>query len=100
MNSSEKHDDTFGELYTLETVEEITRVSKDRILIYQRYGLISAIQTRPQEEARFDDEAIHKLRRITLLLSEYGVNEKGLRLFFSLSDEVEKLRREIQFYRG
>jgi DNA-binding transcriptional MerR regulator len=98
MNSPEPHD-TSGELYTLETLTRITRISKDRIVIYQQHGLISPVQAPPQGEPRFDDEAIHRLRRISLLLSEYGVNEKGLQVFFSLVDEVDRLRDELRFHR-
>ena len=100
MNSSEHRDDTSSELYSIETIEQITRISKDRILIYQRHGLIAPAQILPQGEARFDDEAIHKLRRISVFLSEYGVSEKGLQMFFSLIDEVERLREELRFRRG
>jgi DNA-binding transcriptional MerR regulator len=100
MKPSDQRDDTSGELYTLETVERITRVSKDRILVYQRHGIITAVSSSPPEGPRFDDEAVHKLRRIAVLLSEYGVNERGVLALASLIDEVERLRRELRFFRG
>jgi DNA-binding transcriptional MerR regulator len=99
MKPSEERDDTSGELYTIETVERITRISKDRILVYHQYGIISAVSSAPPGEPRFDDEAVHKLRRIAVLLSEYGVNEKGVLALSSLLDEVERLREEIRFLR-
>ena len=100
MKPSEERDDTTGELYTIETVERITHISKDRILVYHRYGLITAVSSTPPEEPRFDDEAVHKLRRIAQLLTEYGVNERGVVALASLIDEVERLRREVRFLRG
>ena len=100
MKPSEERDDTSGELYTIETVERITHISRDRILVYQQYGIITAAASVPPEEPCFDDEAVHKLRRIALLLSEYGVNEKGVLALSSLIDEVERLREEIRFLRG
>ncbi|MCE0498668.1 MAG: chaperone modulator CbpM [Methylacidiphilales bacterium] len=100
MKPSKERDDTSGELYTIETVERITHISKDRIMVYQQYGIITAVSPAPPEELRFDEEAIHKLRRIALLLSEYGVNEKGVLALSSLIDEVERLREEIRFLRG
>jgi DNA-binding transcriptional MerR regulator len=99
MKPSDQRDDTSGELYTLETVERITRISKDRILVYQRHGIITAVSSSPPEEPRFDDEAVHRLRRIAVLLSEYGVNERGVLALASLIDEVERLRRELRFLR-
>jgi hypothetical protein len=92
-------DDTSSELYTLETVERITRISKDRILVYYRYGIVKAAATEPPDDPRFDDEAVHKLRRIAVLLTEYGVNEKGVLALSSLLDEVERLREELRFLR-
>jgi DNA-binding transcriptional MerR regulator len=97
MKSSKKRPGALSDLYTIETVERITRVSKDRILVYQRHGIISAVSLRG--EPRFDDAAVHKLRRIALLLSEYGVNEKGVLALSSLLDEVERLREEVRFLR-
>ena len=100
MKPSKERDDTSGEFYTIETVERITRISRDRIMIYHRYGIISAVSTAPPDEPRFDDEAVHKLRRIAVLLAEYGVNEKGALALSSLLDEVERLREEVRFLRG
>ena len=97
-NPSEHRDDTTGELYTIETVERITHISRDRILIFQQRGIIRAA-TASAGEPRFDDATIHRLRRLSLLLSEYNLNEKGLQHFAALLDEVERLREEIRFLR-
>jgi len=107
MSESEdnlSHPDELGEsgsntVYTIETVEKITHISRDRIVLYYRYGLVSPVKTAEEEELTFDDEAIHKLRRIAFLLSEYGINQEGLRVFSSLMSEVEKLREEVRFLR-
>ncbi len=94
MNESEPN-----AIYTLETVERITHISKDRIVLYYRHGLVSPIQAGGETDLVFDDEAIHKLRRIAFLLSEYGINQDGLRAFSSLLNEVERLREEVRFLR-
>lgn len=96
---SAPQDNPSGELYTIETVEQITHISRDRILFYQQRGLITAVPSEKPEETRFDDDAILQLRRIALLLSEYGVNEKGVQAFASLFNEVERLREEVRFLR-
>ena len=96
-NSSESHDALSGELYSIETVERITHISRDRILIFEQRGLIRPAAK--EGEARFDDAAILRLRRLALLLSEYGLNDRGLQHVVELLDEVERLREEIRFLR-
>jgi DNA-binding transcriptional MerR regulator len=102
--SEDLHDssiETFsaGSIYTLETVEKITRISRDRIVIYYQSGLVAPVKRDERDNLFFDDEAIHKLRRIAFLLSEYGVNPDGLKKFFALIDELERLREEVRFLR-
>jgi DNA-binding transcriptional MerR regulator len=85
-------------IYTIEKVEKITRISKDQIVLYYQHGLVSPVRA-TKREILFDEEAIHKLRQISFLLSEYGINHQGLRQFVSLMDEVERLRTEVRFLR-
>jgi DNA-binding transcriptional MerR regulator len=99
MPSPQEHEDTFGELYTIEVVERITHISRDRIVQYHRMGLISATGAAAPEELRFDDATVHRLRRLSRLLNDYNLNEQGLRAFTSLMDEVERLREELRFRR-
>jgi len=98
MNSSPHPADTGGEVYSLEMVERITHLSRDRIVLYQRYGLVEPVQA--EGGVYFDDRAVLRLRRIAFLLAEYGVNEAGARHFTALLDEVERLREELRFLRG
>jgi DNA-binding transcriptional MerR regulator len=98
MSASTNPADSGGEVYSIETVEQITHLTRDRIVLYQRYGLVSPV---PAEQGLcFDDRALLRLRRIAFLLSEYQLNEAGLRHFASLLDEVERLRGEVRFLRG
>ncbi len=102
MSKSEEHSsDVFesGSVYTLETVEKITHISRDRIVLYYQYGLVSPVAAADTPDPVFDDEAIHKLRRIAYLLAHYDVNSDGLRLLSSLLNEVERLREEVRFLR-
>jgi len=85
-------------IYTIETVERITHISRDRIVLYYQHGLVSPVQA-TAKEILFDEEAIHRLCRIAFVLSEYGINHQGLREFVSLMDEVEQLREEVRFLR-
>ena len=88
-----------GSVYTLETVEKITHISRDRIVLYSEYGLVTPVATSDPAGLVFDDEAIHQLRRIAYLLAEYDINSDGLRMFSALLNEVERLRREVRFLR-
>lgn len=88
-----------GTVYTIERVERITRISRDRIILYYRSGLVTTIKVSGKADLLFDDEAIHKLRRIAFLLSEYGINHDGLKMVTALMDEVERLRKELRFLR-
>jgi DNA-binding transcriptional MerR regulator len=99
MSESDTPSNSSGTVYTIETVERITRISRDQIVLYYEYGLVSTIQLPDKTELLFDDEAIHKLRRIAFLLSEYGINHDGLKMVTALMDEVERLREELRFLR-
>lgn len=85
-------------LYSIEMVEQITHLERERIVLYQHYGLVRAV---PEGGAlQFDEAAVLRLRRLAFLLSEYQLNEAGLRHFAALLDEVERLREEVRFLRG
>ena len=99
MSQSETPFNSSGAVYTIETVERITRISRDEIVLYYQYGLVSTIQLPEKAELLFDDEAIHRLRRIAFLLSEYGINHDGLKMVTALMDEVERLREKVRFLR-
>jgi hypothetical protein len=91
---------TTVELYSLETVEQITRISRSQIILYREYGLVTGVARETPPGVWFDDEAIHRLRRLAFLAAEYGVNENGLRTFAALLAELERLREEVRFLRG
>ena len=100
MSESEAPSHSSETVYTLETVERITHITRDRIVFYYRHGLVSTIrESADQAGLLFDDEAIHRLRRIAFLLSEYGINHDGLKMVTALMDEVERLREEVRFLR-
>jgi hypothetical protein len=86
------------QVYTIEMVAEITHLERERIILFHRDGLVHAIVTEP--EPRFDDAAVLRLRHIAFLLTEYHLDDTGLRHFAALLDEVERLRAEVRFLRG
>jgi len=85
-------------VYSIEMVARITRLAPDRIVFFQRSGLVRPVVTDP--ELRFDDAAVLRLRRLAFFVAEYQVNDAGLRHLVALLDEVERLRAEVRFLRG
>jgi hypothetical protein len=86
------------QVYTIEMVAEITHLERERIVLFQRRGLVRAVVTEP--EPRFDDAALLRLRHFAFLVTEYHLDDAGLGHFAELLDEVERLRAEVRFLRG
>ena len=84
----------------IETVAEITRTSRHLIVVYCRHGLIQPIANPDESGWIFDEEVIHRLRRIESLRTEFGMNLEGVRMFLELSNDLDELRNELRFWRG
>jgi len=97
--TSQAPSDSSVTVYTIETVERITRISRDQIILYYKWGLVSTVKIPKKRDLLFDDQAIHRLRRIAFLLSEYGINHQGVKMVTAMMDELEKLREEVRFLR-
>ncbi len=88
--------DSTRTVYSIEMVEQITHLSRERILLYFQHGLVEPVA---KDEPAFDEQAIHQLRRLDHLRSEYEMNQEGLRMVANLLREVERLREEVRFLR-
>jgi DNA-binding transcriptional MerR regulator len=88
-----------AESYTIEMVARITRIPEEQIAVYWHSGFVSPVEQSERSEPVFDEQAIHRLRRIAFLLSEYGINREGLTMISELLSEVERLREEVRFLR-
>ena len=84
----------------IEAVAEITHTSRHLIVVYCRYGLIRPVANPEESGWLFDEEVIHRLRRIESLRTQYGMNLHGVQMFLELSNNVEELRNELRFWRG
>lgn len=84
----------------IETVAEITRTSRHLIVVYCRHGLIRPVANPDESGWIFDEEVIHRLRRIESLRTQYGMNLAGVRLMLELSNDLDELRNELRFWRG
>lgn len=83
--------------YTLDVVARVSGVSSQTVLHYHEQGLIRSITEDESGGGRFDDETVHRLRRIEYLRSTYGMDLSALKLTLNLMDEVERLRTELRF---
>ena len=87
------------DVYSIETVVQITQTPRHQIAVYCRHGLISPVTAPEREGWWFDDEAIRALRRIERLRIDYDMNLAGLRVISELFREVERLREEVRALR-
>jgi hypothetical protein len=84
----------------IETVAEITRTSRHLIVVYCRHGLIQPVANPDESGWIFDEEVIHRLRRIESLRTQFGMNLEGVRMYLELSNELDALRNELRFWRA
>ena len=82
--------------YTLDVVASVSGISSRTVLHYHEQGLIRPVTEDESGGGRFDDETVHRLRRIEHLRSTYGMELSALKLTLSLMDEVECLRSELR----
>jgi DNA-binding transcriptional MerR regulator len=85
--------------YSLDSVENLTGVSRQEILIYCRSGLVSPFGSVESEDLTFNDEGVYRIRRIEYLRAQQGINLAGIRMIFELTNEVRRLENEIRFHR-
>ena len=90
---------TVEDVYSIETVVQITQTPRHQIAVYCRHGLISPVTAPERDGWWFDDEAIRVLRRIERLRVDYDMNLAGLRVISELFREVERLREEVRVLR-
>ena len=58
----------------------ITEIPRSEIVVYCRHGLISPLEGPPEDEWHFDATAVHALRRLAYLRTQFALNRTGPRL--------------------
>jgi MerR family transcriptional regulator/heat shock protein HspR len=86
-------------LYSLEATVELTGATRRGILIYYREGLVQPVFLPPYGMMGFDAKAIRAIRRIEYLRGEHGINLAGARMIIELTEQLERLRAELEFWR-
>ena len=85
--------------YTLDIIASACGVSSQTVIHYHEQGLISPATQDDAGTALYDDESLHRLRRIEHLRENYALESAALRLTLDLMDEVERLRAELRHRR-
>ena len=80
--------------YTLDVIAELAGVNTQTVVHYHRQGFISTTTTTPEDDGLFDTECLRRIRRIEYLKNTCEVNERGIKLFLSLLDEIDHLRQQ------
>lgn len=86
--------------YTLEMTAELTGLRRREVLICWRHGLVRPRSLSPYGMIGFDEYALHTLRQVARVRDILGVNLTGARVIVELCQELERLRRELDFWRG
>lgn len=84
--------------YTLPGAAREVGISEHHIHVYIEEGFVEVQKVQGSDVWLLDDNAIQLLRRIEYLREVEHVNMAGLRLIFSLHQEVEELRAEVRRY--
>lgn len=88
-----------GMVYSLETTASHAGVTRRTLLIYWKHGMVQPREQSPDEAPSFTDEAIQRIRRIEMLRKTHGANLASVKIILNLSQEVERLREELDFLR-
>jgi hypothetical protein len=86
--------------YTLEMVARLAQVSRHRVVVYCRYGLVTPAADPSEQGWSFDGAAVRTVRQLEQFRQLCGVNVVGAQLMLHMMHEIEDLRRELRFLRG
>lgn len=85
--------------YTLEIIASTCDVSTQTLIHYHEQGLLTPVAHDESGSALYDDECLHRLRRIEHLRETYSLQSDALRFTLDLMDEIERLRAELRHRR-
>jgi DNA-binding transcriptional MerR regulator len=82
-------------LHSLDDAARLAGVSRKVLLQYCRAGVVQPFFLPPYGVMVFDEEAVHRVRRIENMRARSDL----LRTLHGLVDEVDRLRAEVRFWR-
>lgn len=99
MTSPDSTAPEHGPAYTLDIIATACGISSQTVVHYHEQGLLSPASQDDSGTDLYDDECLHRLRRIEHLRETYELQTAALRLTLDLMDEVERLRTELRHRR-
>lgn len=81
-------------LYVISIVAELLGLHPQTLRQYERMGLI--VPSRTEGNTRlYSEEDVERLRYITLLTKEMGVNLAGVEIIMQMREQIDALNRQI-----
>lgn len=87
--------DDLGEVFVISVAAELTGMHAQTLRTYDRMGLVTPERTSGGGR-RYSRKDISLLRRIQQLSQEEGVNLAGIKAIIELTEEVDRLRAEVE----
>ncbi len=81
-------------VYVISVVADLSGMHPQTLRMYERRGLIEPKRTQGNSR-RYSEEDVARLRRITELTQEHGLNLAGVRIVMDLERQVQDLRRKL-----
>ncbi|MDO5670064.1 MAG: helix-turn-helix transcriptional regulator [Corynebacterium sp.] len=95
MRKDKSSTDDLGEVFVISVAAELAGMHAQTLRTYDRMGLVSPERTRGGGR-RYSRKDISLLRRIQQLSQEEGVNLAGIKAIIELTEEVDRLRAEVE----
>ena len=95
MKKDKSSTEDLGEVFVISVAAELTGMHAQTLRTYDRRGLVTPERTRGGGR-RYSRKDISLLRRIQQLSQEEGVNLAGIKAIIELTEEVDRLRAEVE----
>ena len=95
MEKDKSSTEDLGEVFVISVAAELTGMHAQTLRTYDRMGLVSPQRTTGGGR-RYSRKDISLLRRIQQLSQEEGVNLAGIKAIIELTEEVDRLRAEVE----
>lgn len=81
-------------VYVISVVADLSGMHPQTLRMYERRGLIEPKRTQGNSR-RYSEQDVARLKRISELTQEHGLNLAGVRIVMDLERQVEELRKRL-----
>lgn len=86
--------------YTLEVTTDLTQLNIHTVRRCVHIGLVKPAKFEDDEEDRFSELDLARLRKVRRLIQDVGLNWAGVEIVMRLTDELNSLHAELARLRG